>query len=146
MKTPAVATALLLALAHTFTSAQTVYRCGPDGRIYADRPCTEGRAVDVADARDASQRREAQSTAAAQRRLAQDLATQRAERERVAAAMGNGPAGIARPTPVEFTPPSSAAQVPRQAGKKRKTAKPAAPARGTQAHTTWQATSPAQPR
>ena len=139
MKIPAVATTLLLALAHTFTCAQTVYRCGPDGRIYADRPCAEGRAVDVADARDVTQRREAQTTAAAQRQLAQDLTAQRQAREQAALAQGRGAAGIERPKAVEFTSPSTVAAAPRRSG-------PRKPGQRVQPHTVWQATSPAQPR
>jgi len=139
MKITTVATALLLALAPTITCAQTVYRCGPDGRIYADRPCTEGRAVEVADARDAAQRREARSTAAAQRQLAQDLTAQRLAREQAALSQGGGAAGFERPKAVEFTSPSTVAATPRRHG-------PRKPAKRIQPHTGWQATSPAQPR
>ena len=31
--------------------AQTVWRCGPDARIYSDTPCADGRRVDVPQAR-----------------------------------------------------------------------------------------------
>jgi hypothetical protein len=43
--------------------AQTVYRCGPDGRVYSQSPCPQGRAVDVSDERSATQRAAAQARA-----------------------------------------------------------------------------------
>ena len=38
-------------LAASAAQSQTVWRCGPDGRSYANTPCPDGRAVDVADRR-----------------------------------------------------------------------------------------------
>ncbi|HRI16979.1 MAG TPA: hypothetical protein PL196_00505 [Burkholderiaceae bacterium] len=43
--------------------AQKVYRCGPDGRIYQQSPCNDGKAVDASDPRTAEQRQAAQEVA-----------------------------------------------------------------------------------
>ena len=62
--------------------AQTVWRCGPDGRVYSDRPCADGgRAVEVADPRSPEQLRAAQEIAARDRQLADRMAGQRRQRE-----------------------------------------------------------------
>jgi len=78
-------------------SAQTVWRCGPDGRSYSSTPCSEGRVVealqarpsdDLADARHRAAREQQQADAMNRERLAQEA------RQR-----GNGMAAIA-PQPV----------------------------------------------
>jgi hypothetical protein len=54
----------VLALGAAFgAAAQQVYRCGPDGSIYQQAPCAQGRAVDVGDPRTAEQREAAQAVA-----------------------------------------------------------------------------------
>jgi hypothetical protein len=61
-------------------TAQTVYRCGAEGRSYSHTPCPEGRVLDVSDARSPDER--AQGAAAAERtaRLADSM-----ERDRLMA-------------------------------------------------------------
>ena len=76
--------ALLLALlvAATGTAqAQTVYRCGPEGREYRQTPCPGGQAVDVADPRSEEQRREAAQVSRREAGLAQELRRERESRE-----------------------------------------------------------------
>lgn len=77
-------------------SAQTVYRCGPDGRSYSQQPCAEGRALAVDDVRGADARREGEAAAARQARAAALLAQERqrrdAERPR-AASLGRSASG-----------------------------------------------------
>ncbi len=51
-------------------SAQKIYRCGPDGRIYQQAPCTEGKAINAGDARTPEQRAAAQELAASEARRA----------------------------------------------------------------------------
>ncbi|MBI5259290.1 MAG: hypothetical protein HY855_22500 [Burkholderiales bacterium] len=81
-------------------SNDSVYRCGPDGRSYSAAPCPEGRAVKVADPRDANQRREAEEIAQRERQLADRLAAERTRREAAivpagATSLGPRPAGQA---------------------------------------------------
>lgn len=97
---------LMLALlaACTAVQAQTVWRCGADGRSYSDSPCPEGRLVAVADARSAAEVAQARAVLARDQRLAQQLVAERREREREALARGSGLAAIAagdavRPAP-----------------------------------------------
>lgn len=66
-------TLALLALLPLLAQAappQTVYRCGPDGRIYQQAPCTEGKAINAADDRTPEQRAAAQDLAASEARRA----------------------------------------------------------------------------
>lgn len=69
---------LLALLAATAAPAQTVYRCGPDGREYQEAPCPNGRPVDVADPRGEAQRREAAQLAQREAALAQQLGREQA--------------------------------------------------------------------
>lgn len=88
-------TMLLLLLGPTLAaSGQTVWRCGNDGRSYSDMPCPGGRAVDVADVRDADQRAQAQQVAVREQQLVQHLRQERGQRLREAQALGQGAAGI----------------------------------------------------
>ena len=67
-------TVLLLACcAASGALAQTVYRCGADGRTYQNAPCANGREVDVSDPRTEEQRRAALDVGAANARLASQL-------------------------------------------------------------------------
>ena len=54
-------------------SAQTVYRCGPEGRDYSQVPFPHGRVVDVSDGRDLGQREQAAALAAAVRAVGRAL-------------------------------------------------------------------------
>jgi hypothetical protein len=58
-------------------AAQTVYRCGPEGRSYTQQPCDDGRPVRVDDARSDSQRREAEQAAGREARIARRLESER---------------------------------------------------------------------
>ena len=73
--------AALLCGAAAGAAAQTVYRCGPDGRTYQDEPCAGGRPVEVADPRTDEQRRAAARAAASDERLAARLERERRARE-----------------------------------------------------------------
>ena len=42
-------TALLACCASTLAHGQTVWRCGPDGRVFSDSPCAEGRLLATVD-------------------------------------------------------------------------------------------------
>jgi hypothetical protein len=64
--------ALLLA-ATTAATAQTVYRCGPDGSDYRQTPCPGGQAVHAADPRSEAQRNEATQHAQRDAALLQEL-------------------------------------------------------------------------
>jgi hypothetical protein len=61
-------------------SAQTVWRCGADGRSYSDAPCADGRAIDASDVRSAEQQQQARGVAARDRRLADQLRSERIAR------------------------------------------------------------------
>ncbi len=80
-------------------SAQTVWRCGPDGRSYESQPCKDGRALELSGARPEADLLAAQQVAAADQRLARQLREERLERERELRARGHGPAGFARAAP-----------------------------------------------
>ena len=82
---------LLLCAAGTTTQAQTVWRCGPDGRSYSDAPCRDGRAVGLAELRPAADLHAAQDMARREKSLAAQLVQERQQRESQAA---TGPAGI----------------------------------------------------
>jgi hypothetical protein len=98
--------------------AQTVYRCGPEGRVYAHTPCADGRPVTVDDARSLSQQKAAHEVARGDADRAAKLADERRQRE--AAAKGQQAAGF-------MTSPAPAASAP--AGKPQaKSKKPKKPA------------------
>lgn len=83
-----------LLAAGAVAQAQTVWRCGADGRSYGDSPCPEGRMVVVADARSPAEVAQASEVLARDQRLAQQLVAERREREREALARGSGLAAI----------------------------------------------------
>lgn len=90
--------AWLLALAGSVAAAappQTVYRCGPDGRVYSQTPCADGRAVTTEDSRSASQQKAAGDVATREAQQAQKLADERRQRE--AAVKNQQAAGIKTP-------------------------------------------------
>lgn len=108
-------------VAHVGVQAQTVYRCGPDGRVYSQTPCPQGRAVDVSDQRSAEQR------AAAQARTRDDQARGDAlERERLDREAGKpATAGKIDGRPVRAEPAASAAKANPSKKKKPRSDKPA---------------------
>ena len=107
---------LCLVLMDASVHAQTVYRCGPDGRVYSQTPCPQGRAVDVSDKRSAEQRTIAESRVRNDQALGDALERERLDREAgksVAAGKIDG-----RPAPPEPVAASS------KAPKKKKTSQP----------------------
>jgi hypothetical protein len=94
----AFAFALLLAATALDAQGQTIYRCGPDGKVYSQVPCAEGTVMDASDPRTAAQRAEARRVAAQERQAATDLERERVARERAPgpkAASLSGPAALA---------------------------------------------------
>lgn len=72
-----------LAVLACATPAQTIYRCGPQGREYSQLPCKEARAID-ADTRTPAQRAAAEQVAKDEARRAEALRRERHAREREA--------------------------------------------------------------
>jgi hypothetical protein len=92
---PFAAAAAPLALACVLAQAappQTVYRCGPDGRVYSQTPCSDGKALSTDDPRSASQQKAAREAAERDAEQARKLADERRQRE--AAANGQQTAGL----------------------------------------------------
>ena len=89
--------------------AQTVWRCGADGRTYSDTPCPGGRSIDAADSRDPAQVQAAHEVAARNRALARELTTERQQAEREAAARGSGLSAIQSSRP-EIKPKTAKAK------------------------------------
>ena len=81
MKTALLVAAFFLAGA---AQAQTVWRCGPDGRSYSATPCPEGRVVAAADPRSAADVAAGREVARRESELARQLTLQRREREALA--------------------------------------------------------------
>jgi hypothetical protein len=84
---PTLAATAWLALASAVAQAappQTVYRCGPDGRIYSQTPCADGKALSVDDPRSASQQKAARDVAGRDAEQARKLADERRQRDAVA--------------------------------------------------------------
>jgi hypothetical protein len=109
----AAALALATALG---AAAQKVYRCGPDGRIYQQTPCAEGRPVDASDPRTAEQRQAAQTVAKNEAKMAAQLDQDATE------APVKGRKGKPAPTPASKEPAASSAKA--QAKKADANAKP----------------------
>ena len=68
-------------------AAQTVWRCGADGRSFSDRPCAEGQPLqmaELADRRSAADVQAGHELAARDRQLADSLRRERLDRERLA--------------------------------------------------------------
>lgn len=83
MKTWFIWTLLLAAAA---AQSQTVWRCGPDGRSYSYAPCSDGRALEVVEARPAADLSSAQDTARRESALAAQLVRERQQAEAFARA------------------------------------------------------------
>lgn len=127
MKTAAAL--LLLMLATAGAAAQTVWRCGPDGRSYSDVPCPEGRPFKATDDTPGARERQAAERVA---RREQALAD-RLRRERLAAEESLAPgAGLGT---LGAGPPLRARE------KKPAPAKPPRPA----SFGTWPAAAPSSP-
>lgn len=85
---PALILALAGALGAGDATAQQVWRCGPEGRVFSDRPCADGRVMGSGDRPSADEVDAARQVAERERRLADTLASERAERARVAPGAG----------------------------------------------------------
>jgi hypothetical protein len=94
----------MLAAASAPPAAAPIYRCGPDGRLYTQTPCPEGRLIQAADPRSEAQRVEAQRVAARERKVAAQL-----ERDRRAQAA----APITPAAGIENAPPPAAGPAPK---------------------------------
>ncbi|MGA0610425.1 hypothetical protein [Caldimonas sp. KR1-144] len=109
----------------SIVNAQTVYRCGPDGRSYSQTPCADGRAIEVADTRSDEQRRQSRAAIDADKRLADELERERLASERrptpAAASLGGTPRAEAD------QPWRSAAKLPKPKGFKAQGASKARP-------------------
>lgn len=105
--------ALLLVTASA-AQAQTVWRCGPDGRSYSDAPCRDGRAVDVTQARPAADLIGAQAMAQREKALAARLALESQQRATVTS---TGLSGIrdSRPADAAGVKPRARAQAKEKA-------------------------------
>lgn len=100
----------------------TVYRCGNGS--YTSSPCPGGVRVDAADPRSAAQQRDARAAAAADKRLAEQLAAERRARDREVAGQKAVSVGPAAPAAA----PASAASVAKKRPKPHKaTARPVKP-------------------
>ena len=76
-------------------SAQTIWRCGPDGRSYSSTPCADGRAIEGMQPRPADEVAEARERAARERQQANAMTRARLAQEQ--SRRGNGLAAIASP-------------------------------------------------
>jgi hypothetical protein len=92
MKTFAVF--LLSSLLAGALSAQTVWRCGPDGRSFQAVPCADGQAMALRAAPGSEAVSEAHAIAARERQALAQLRDERRDREQEAWQRGLGPAGI----------------------------------------------------
>ena len=97
----------LAALSVQAAPPQTVYRCGPDGRVYSQAPCADGKPLSVEDPRSASQQKAARDVAGRDAEQAKQLAEQRRQREQ--AAQGQLAAGFKTAPP----PPAAASAAQR---------------------------------
>ena len=123
----------ILCLLAAAAQAQTVWRCGPDGRSYEGSPCRDGRPVDVAQERPAADVQQAQLVARREQTLAAHLAKERQQREALAPAAAAGIRGsrfAAAPAPALTSKAKAAAK-----GKRR-----------LEAPGTWRAVVPASRR
>lgn len=113
-------------------TAQTVWRCGPEGRSFSDQPCSEGRQMALAvDPRPADDVHTARLQAARDIRLAETMRRERLRQE--ALLRGSGLASLG-PQDVDRLKAEKAAPRLRQ-----KATKPHPPALRTAARGTWPA-------
>lgn len=91
--------ALLVGAGLVDAATTPIYRCGPGGREYSQRPCADGTVVEGTDGRTAAQRAAAARTVEQEKRKAAQL-----ERDRLAQERSTKPGkaieidGLARPT------------------------------------------------
>jgi hypothetical protein len=107
------ACAAALALACTAGLAGELWRCGPDGRTFTDRPCAEGEAIARAASPSARARAEAQAVAAREQLALQRLVAERHAREDAPWVEGRAAPAAIRPA----ASPDDSARRPRAHGK-----------------------------
>lgn len=124
-------TALVLCLP-LLAAAQpkAVWRCGADGRSYADVPCQQGQQLALLDSRPAADVQAARERAAQERQAADTLLRERLQREAAVRSMGV-------PAERHLAQVKPAAKLPAKA--KRRSARPEEPG-------IWRAVAPASPR
>ena len=103
----------MLPLAH---AATMIYKCGPGGREFSQRPCADGTVVEGTDGRTAAQRAEAVKMVEQERRKATELERERRAQEKAKPAAAAEINGLARPA-------AAAASAPEQTGARKKTSK-----------------------
>lgn len=105
---------LMAAITAAPGAAQTVYRCGPNGNVYSQQPCADGKALDVNDPRTATQQRDARADASknAQQAKAMQREREKAERASKPAAAGSLRVAQPEPAPQAAKPPKVAASKP----------------------------------
>jgi hypothetical protein len=93
---PLVLATLLIA---TPSVAETVYRCGPEGREYSATPCSDGKTLQLDDSRTPAQQRDAKAAARREAKLAEQMTRERKTQEaaavKTAARIGPSPAPAA---------------------------------------------------
>ncbi len=95
-----IRTALLVATlccSGVVDAATTIYRCGPGGREYSQRPCAEGTIVEGTDGRTGAQRAAAARAVEQEKRRVAELERERLAEERKKASPAIGINGLARP-------------------------------------------------
>lgn len=103
----------LVCLSASAAPPATIYRCGPDGRVFSQVPCAGGEALEAGDPRSAAQRAEARRVAARER----DAAAAMERRRRADEAAAQPAAGL---TAAAAAPASAAARGRAKAGDKTK--------------------------
>lgn len=107
-----------LALPHA-AQAQTVWRCGADGRTYSESPCPGGRLIKAADPRAASELQAARDEVKRSQELGTRMRKERLEdekRNRAANALAAnlGPATADKQRPEKIKPPKAKAKAPQR--------------------------------
>ena len=118
---------------------QTIWRCGADAKSYGSQACADGRAVQVADARNAAQVKDAREVVQRDKALVREMVAQRKEAEREAAVKGTGLIALNPAIKPSAKPTAKTDVKPQKRQAKRKP-------RSTEAADTWTSTAPASQR
>ncbi|MEQ1804289.1 MAG: hypothetical protein ABL900_02845 [Burkholderiaceae bacterium] len=103
-------------------AATTIYRCGPGGREYSQRPCADGTVVEGTDGRTGAQRAAAARAVEQEKRRAAELERERLAEERKKVSPPIGINGLARPGDVAASAADGTA-IKSQSGKVKSKAK-----------------------
>jgi hypothetical protein len=117
MRTAITCLLLLCSAAPATLQAQTVWRCGADGRTFTDAPCPQGQALDTALPRPAADLQSAQHQAQRESVWAHQLQRERQQRETQATP---GAAGIYGLRPVKAVSDAGLKPVKQQKPQKQK--------------------------